>query len=987
MAAEVSGRQFREGAVYLSDNRWQQIEEIFHRAVALAPDARPAFLSQACEADSSLRQEVESLLGHESENGRTFVRPSGEAAPESIAHYRITGTLGEGGMGVVYRAIDTKLGRDVAIKVLPAVFADNVGRMARFQREAEVLAALNHPNIAAIYGVAETDHIRGLVMELVEGETLPVGVPLDTALLYARQMADALEYAHERGIVHRDLKPANVKVTPEGAVKLLDFGLAKAIEDPSPARGDPSFTIGATRVGVVLGTAPYMSPEQANGKPADRRADIWSFGAVLYEMLAGKRAFPGESNADCLANVLKLEPDWSALPKGTRPAIRKLIQRCLKKDRKQRLQAIGEARITIEESLSGAGEPEVVPVSIPRQRTIVPWVLAGTLTLALIVAAIGWYNAARPTRSLPLIRLNVEIAPDAPLDTASTRGGNMIALSPDGARLALTLRDADGKVRLHTRLLNQSQVTSLAGTDNASFPFFSPAGDWIGFFADSKLKKISVEGGAAVALCDAPNGRGASWGDDGNIIAALDIRGVLSRVPSTGGTPVSVTTLASGEIIHRWPQVLPGSQAVLFTASTQSGSYNDANIDVTSLKTGEQKTVARGGFSPHYVDTSTGSNGTGHLIYLHQGTLFGVPFDPGRMASIGTPAPILEDVSSNNMAGGNFAFPEAPSGPGFFVYLAGKEQGVWLISWLDSSGKTQSLHSPLGGYFTPRLSPDGKRLAFSIVSGRGEDIWVKDLERDTPSKLSFLAGQNRWPVWTPDGKNIVFQSTNPSAPGLYSIRSDGSGEAQRLTDGSRSERPSSFSPDGKRLAFSQTGNGGSFDVFIAPVEADPGRGVLGFRLGKSERFLGTQFNELNPAFSPDGRWLAYSSNESGVAEVYVRPFPGPGARSPVSTGGGRFPVWSRDGRELLFETSEQRVMAVSYTAKGVSFEARKPQEWSPTRLLGGTDSSNCNYDLAPDGKRLAAMIPDDANGEKPPTHLTFLLNFFDELRRRAPAGK
>jgi Tol biopolymer transport system component len=394
-------------------------------------------------------------------------------------------------------------------------------------------------------------------------------------------------------------------------------------------------------------------------------------------------------------------------------------------------------------------------------------------------------------------------------------------------------------------------------------------------------------------------------------------------------------------------------------------------VDVISLKTGERKTVERGGISPRYLATSTGK---GHLLYQHQSTLFAVHFDPRRLIPTGGPLPILEDVSSTTTAGGDFAFAQN----GAFVYLAGKgEQGP--ISWVDRSGKKEPLVAPPGLYETPRFSPDGKRLAFSLWGSQGDDVWVKDLERDTPSRLSFLPGPNRWPVWTPDGKNIVFRSSNPTAPGLYWVRSDGSGEAQRLTDGKLNETPYSFSPDGKRLAFSQAGNR-SADIFTAPVEGDSAH----LKLGKPELFLGTPFVEFFPAFSPDGRWLAYRSNESGTPEVYVRPFPGPGGRWQISTGGGLFPVWSRGGRELLFETLDQRVMAVSYTAKGDSFAAGKPQMWTETRLLGTGGSAN--YDLSPDGERLAAMVA-DSNGEKPPTHLTFLLNFFDELRRRVPEGK
>ena len=897
-------------------------------------------------------------------------------------------------MGEVYKAKDTKLKREVALKVLPAAFLRDSERMARFQREAEVLASLNHAHIAQIYVIEEVDGIRALVMELVPGETLKGPFPLETALRYAKQIAEALEAAHDKGITHRDLKPANIMVTPAGEVKVLDFGLAAVTQPSASSTGDPSqsptLTMRATQAGMILGTAGYMAPEQAAGQPVDKRADIWSFGVVLYEMLTGQRLFTGDSIAHILADVLRAPIDFEKLPKETPRAIRELVKRCLDRDVKTRLRDIGEARVAIENL---GKDEEIVPTApLPSRFGSIGWIAAAVLAVA--AASSSWiaYRATRPAELKPLIRLNAEIAPETPLarvDVINGIGGNMLALSPDGARLALTLRGADGKVRLHTRLLNQSQVTPLGGTENAYSPFFSPAGDWIGFFAEGKLKKIAVEGGAAVTLCDARLGFGASWGDDGNIIAALNNTGVLSRVPSGGGTPVPVTKLDSGEVTHRWPQVLPGSQAVLFTSSaTITVSYDDANIEVISLKTGERKTIQRGGFFHRYLADATGS--TGHLIYLHESTLFTMPFDPGRLAPSGAPAPILEDVSSTFVAGGDFAFAAAPSGPGTFFYLSGKGlQDAYSISWVDSSGKTKPLHAPPGQYFNPRFSSDGKRLAFEIVSGKGSDMWVKDLDRDTPSRLSFLPGLNRDPVWTPDGKNIVFRSTNPAAPGLYGVRSDGAGEAKRLTEGKPQEIPSSFSPDGKRLAIQQAGTGGSQDIFTMPVEGDPGQGTIGFRLGKAELFLGTPFVEVFPAFSPDGRWLAYQSIESGTNEVYVRPFPGPGGRWQVSTGGGILPRWSRDGCELLFETLDQRVMAVSYTvshsAGGDSFASGKPRPWTETRLR--ITGINYNYDLAPDGKRLAAFVAGDANGQKPPTHLTFLLNFFDELRRKAPVGK
>ena len=440
-----------------------------------------------------------------------------------------------------------------------------------------------------------------------------------------------------------------------------------------------------------------------------------------------------------------------------------------------------------------------------------------------------------------------------------------------------------------------------------------------------------------------------------------------------------VTTLGPGEITHRWPQFLPGSQAVLFTSSKQQGSYDDASIEVVSLKTGQRRTIHHGGFFPRYLPTSSA---IGHLVYMRDASLFAVPFDPDRLALRGPLVPILEDVSNSVGAGADFVVAGPPFGPATFVYLAGKGLlGGWAISLLDRTGNVEALHAALGFYWTPRFSPDGKRLAFSMTSAQSEDIWVKDLDRDTPSRLSFFAGLNRWPTWSPDGNSIVFQSTNTTAPGLYWIRSDGSGEPLRLSDGKLNESPYSFSPDGKHLAFTRTGNGGSSDIFIAPIEGDSSHP----RLGRPELFLGTPFSELYPAFSPDGRWLAYESNETGTPEVHVRSFPGPGGRWQVSTGGGLLPLWSREGRELLFQTFDRRVMAMGYTVEGDSFMLGKSRVWSEIHLQNLNNAAS-NYDVAPNGK-LAVMLASGATTEKPPTHLSVLLNFSDELRRRAPPGK
>jgi Tol biopolymer transport system component/predicted Ser/Thr protein kinase len=743
-----------------------------------------------------------------------------------LGPYRIEGLLGAGGMGKVFQAVDTRLGRKVAIKISTEQFS------VRFEREARAISALNHPHICTLYDVGP----NYLVMELVEGETLVAKLKkgklsIDDTLRYGGQIAAALAEAHSKGITHRDLKPANVMVAKNG-VKVLDFGLAKSAGDET-----------MTASNAVMGTPAYMAPEQLEGKECDARTDIYALGLVLREMATGRR-----------------DGVTSGLPT---PAAH-VIDRCLAKEPESRWHSVTDVKFELEWIADAATE---VPRPATATKSGYAWPWMAVAAVAVLFAAIGWWRATRPGPLHPRMSLNLDLADETPL-VSGGGGGNRLALSPDGARLALTLRGADRKVRLYTRLLEQNQVTPLAGTEDASFPFFSPDGEWIGFFADGKLKKISVGGGAAVTLCDAPAGRGATWGDDGDIIAALTNYGGLSRVPSSGGTPELVTKLKPGENTHRWPQVLPGGHAVLFTAAMQARTYDEASIDAVSLKTGERKTMLRGGNSPRYLATS---NGAGHLVYLRQSTLFAVPFNPSRLTLAGAPTPILGDVAAVAISGGEYAFAGTPSGHGTFVYLAGKGSAGRPISWLDSAGKTEPLHAGLSRYSTPRFSPDGKRLAFSAASGSGADIWVMDLDRDNPSRLSFFPGVNRYPVWTPDGKNIVYQSMNQAAPGLYWIRSDGSGGAKRLTDDKPGQFPSSFSPAGKRLAFVQSGNGDSQDIFTVSIEGDADHP----RLGKPELFQG---NGAHPAFSPDGLWLAYASNESGTAEVYVRPFPGRGGR-------------------------------------------------------------------------------------------------------------
>ncbi len=888
---------------------------------------------------------------------------------DKLGLYEILAPIGAGGMGEVYRAKDSKLEREVAIKVLPPGVAQDPERLARFEREAKVLASLNHPNIAQIYGIEESDGVRALVMELVPGEPLQGPLPLATAIDYGKQIAEALEAAHDKGIVHRDLKPANILVTPGGVVKVLDFGLAfvesrdRETADPN---NSPTLTVSPTRAGMIMGTAAYMSPEQARGKQADKRADIWAFGAVFYEMLTGQQLFRGETVSDILVEVLGKEPDLSALPAHARY----VVERCLRKDPRKRWQAIGDVRIALEE-----GMPESATAPAPAaeaKQTRLPWVIAGAL---LLVAAVTSFMAWRGTRSasgsgdLPLVRLDVDLGPEA--HVASAYASSITAISPDGTRLLYPVRGQDGKQMLASRLLSEKAGTVIAGTENGSGPFFSPDGQSIGFFADNKLKRTALNGGAPITLAEASNPRGGSWGEDGTIIASLANTAALSRIPASGGAPQALTQLRNGEVTHRWPQVLPGGNAVLFTASKNLSDYEGASLEVLTFKTGQVRVVQQGGYFGRYV-------ASGHLIYVHDGTLFAFSMDGTTLQLEGQPVPLLDDVaSSSTSAAGQFDV----SRNGIFVYHSGKAQPeTWSIENFDARGskRDQPQLSKAAAYFTPRFSPDGKRLAIAM-EGKGVDLYLYDFQTDVLSRLTFFGELAYTPVWTPDGKHIVLQLARGDSQSLLWIRSDGAGMAQTLLEGKAVVEPHSISPDGRRVAYQQRSNT-DFDVWTLALDVtDPDHP----KPGKPEPFAHTSANEMQPAFSPDGRWMAYVSDESGVYEVYVRPFPdtAAGGKWQISSGGGSLPVWSHDGKNLIFETGDNRIMAASYTANGVSFLPGKPRPWSDKQLTMPT--ANGNYDLAPDGTRIEALVvtPVSEANERS-IHVTFLLNFFDELRRR-----
>jgi len=873
----------------------------------------------------------------------------------TIGPYRVVCKLGEGGMGAVYRATDTRLNRDVAIKVLPAAFAADPARMQRFEREAQVLASLNHPNIAAIYGVEQ----GAIVMELVDGDDLRGPLPIDTATAYARQIVAALEAAHEKGIVHRDLKPANIKVSRDGTIKLLDFGLAKATDDsnssiaaPNPTIS-PTLSMAMTQAGMILGTAAYMSPEQARGKSVDRRADIWAFGVVFFEMLTGEQTFgTGETVTDVIAAVVTREPDWSKLPPGTPPHLRRLLERCLRKDVKTRLQAIGEARIALD-------EPATIPPAVSaRPQRPWPWI-TGVLAAALAGVGVGfWSHASRPEPLRPALRLNVEIGTTATL--ALLRGANSFALSPDGTRLAMVVDSNLSNRKLAVRILQQDQTTILDGTENAVMPFFSPDGEWIAFNVDGKIKKVPVNGGTPQAICSVEGVRGASWAGDAIVLSRAG--GGLQRVSAEGGTPADLVKLAPDERTQRWPQYLPDHQLVLFTSAGVSTDYEVANVVAVSLNTGEHKVVLRGAHAARYLPS-------GHLVFVRGGSLHAVRFDINRLSVSGSAVPILQGVRDSGAGIADYAISD--TGIAAFVPGGQSDMGTDFIAWLDQSGKRQEIHSTRGRYLYPRLSPDNRRLAFT----GGPDIWIKDLERDTLTRLTFTPGVNIHPVWTPDGKGIFYRNlaSQSALPHLCWIPADGSGPAQVLTDDNTS--PRSLTPDGKHLAFVRA-EGDSVNIFTAAIEGGPSRP----RLGKPQPFSRGKAAEAEPRFSPDGKWIAYDSDDSGKTEIFVRPYPGPGGRWQISSGGGRCSAWDQKGSRLFYE-SPQGIMAVPYTIKNDAFLPGKPALWNPIHPSEG--GGRYRWDLAKDGNRI--VVIDHArneNVEKPKSQITFVLNFFDELKRK-----
>ncbi len=894
-------------------------------------------------------------------------------AGQTLLHYRIVDKLGEGGMGVVWRAVDTTLDREVAIKVLPAEMATEPDRLARFEREAKLLASLNHPNIAGIHGIHEVDGTPFLAMELVEGQDLQQrlaggALSLRQTLEVALQIAHAFEAAHESGVIHRDLKPANVKLTDDGKVKVLDFGLAKALSDPTQPGASPSMsptlTSAGTMAGMVLGTAAYMSPEQAKAKDVDRRADIWSFGVVLFEMLSGRRLFQGEGISETLAAVIMKDIEWGSLPGDTPPRIRRLLERCLERDPKLRLRDIGDARITIEEVLEAPedlADAEPTATRRPAWFTIAPW---GIAVAALAALAWGWFTGDEQRGPSPVMRFTMALAEDQPLDNSPLP---MLAISPDGRRIAY-VGNQNGNEVIFLRLSRELESVPLPGTEGADAPFFSPDGEWIGFAANGKLKKVSVLGGPPSTLCDATTMRGATWGTDGTIVFTALREGGLMRVSDAGGDPEPLTLLEDADgakegETHRWPQYIPGNRGVIFTANDGSSNFTNAEIALYSFENASVKTLVKEATFGRFVPPA-------FLVYSRGSTLFAARFDPRKMELTGPAVPVLEGVNGTISWGSKQM---AASESGTLVYLpGGSDMSKSTLMWVDRDGNEQpvSQHERSFGRFD--ISPAGTHVAVGVTSDSDdqEDIWILELERDTLTRLTFDEARDSTPIWSPDGEWITFNSDRHDAVmNLYRKRANGTGEIERLTTSKFTQWPNSWSPDGKTLAFGEFISGNAGNIMFYHPDADP----------EVELFLGTPFWEWVPQFSPDGRFVAYSSTESGSAEVYVRSSDGKGAQVKISTSSARDAQWA--GPEELIYRSGDEILSVSLSVEGDVLKPALPQLLYelPMPLW------SLRFRVSPDGQRiLLAKSLENTSARRDPV---VVINWIDELEAKVPAAK
>jgi serine/threonine-protein kinase len=901
-----------------------------------------------------------------------------------LGAYEILTLIGSGGMGEVYRARDARLARDVAIKVLPSDVAADADRLARFEREAQVLASLNHPNIAHIHGVDESAGVPALIMELVEGPTLADRIakgpiPLDEALPIAKQIAEALEAAHEQGIIHRDLKPANIKVRPDGTVKVLDFGLAKAMETSGGAGRaggtggvsmSPTLSIHATQAGVILGTAAFMSPEQARGRAVDRRADIWAFGCVLYEMLTAAVAFSGDDVTDTIVAVVSKEPDWTTLPVAAQ-GLRPLVESCLRKDPKRRLQSIGDVRVQIEDLLSGpiaAVQPTPSRAAVAPKRPLASIAAAATIAGAAVAALATW-AVMRPAPRQPEPTTRFTIVPPVSQPLAIRGADRDLAISPDGRLLAYRAGPSGAvPAQLMIRALDQLESRPVPGASDARGPFFSPDSKWIAFFSGAELKKVAVNGGPAMTLCHIPGvPRGGTWLADNTIVFATISGAGLQRVPAGGGDPAALTTLDQKEAQHLFPDGLPDGRGVLFTITGGENLVDTAQIAVLDLKTGKRKVLVRGGSDPAYTG--------GQLVYAAAGSLRAVPFDLGRLETTGDPVPLVEHVLTSAPGGADYTVSQS----GTLVYVqAGvddEDVGGRSLVWVDRQGHEEALDAQVRRYSTVRLSPDGTRIAAGIRGG----IWVWDLKRQTLTRVTFGPALDQQPLWTTDSRRIIFSSSREGVFNLYAQSADGTGSAERLTTSGNSEFATGTSPDGAQIIGEEASPTTSFNVMMWPLASPRGAG---------RPLVSTAFTELNAVVSGDGRYIAYQANDSGPNEIYVRPFPNvDAAKWQVSTTGGTRPAWSADGRELFYVGGGNgpTLFAVPVATTGTAFVAGNPVRlFGGPYTLGGNSTSYRSWDVARDGRFLMIKVSASTDAIVPVQRdMVVVLNPFDELRANA----
>jgi serine/threonine protein kinase len=874
-----------------------------------------------------------------------------------VGAYEILTAIGAGGMGEVYRARDRKLDRDVAIKILPEALAADPERIARFEREAKTLAALNHPNIAHIHGLEESDGVRALVMELVEGPTLADRIaqgplPLDEALPIAKQIAEALEAAHEQGIIHRDLKPAKVKVRADGTVKVLDFGLAKALDPVASSRAgvtqSPTLSLAATQAGVVLGTAAYMAPEQARGKVVDRRADIWAFGIILFEMLTGRRVFEGDDLSITLASVIKTDPDWKALSPTTPASLPHLLRRCLEKDPKRRLQAIGDARVQIEDLLSGVPEPVTLPISSapPLWSRTLPWAVASLLFVGLGVVSFVHVREAAPPIA-PEMRVDISTPPtDAP---------ESFALSPDGQKIVFTAM-SDGQSSLWLRSLDSTSIKPLRGTEGGVYPFWSPDSRSIGFFADAKLKRTDVEGGTVQVLANASVGRGGTWNRDGAILFAGRTTQPIFRVTATGGEPTPVTQVSATQSGHLFPQFLPDGRHFLFYGL---GRPDSSGVYIGQLDGSDARRVLEADNAAVYASS-------GYLLFVRQGSLFAQRFDPVGLNVIGDPVSISEQVVMEVDPGARRS-PVSASATGLIAY----RRGVGVIGrqfvWVDRSGTETEKVGPsdVARSVDPALSPDARRVVLDRAVEGYPDVWVLELSRGVRTRLTSDPAVDAYPLWLRDGNSIVFASNRKGAFDLYRMPVSGHpGMEKVLLETPLSKVPMDVSLDGRFLLYlvSDPMTGG--DLWALPLIGDP----------KPFPVVQTPDNELWGQFSPDGKWVAYQSDASGRVEVYLNPFPGPGGAVPVSTTGGAQARWRPDGKELFYVALDGRLMAVPITlAANGEVEPGAPVQLFATHIGGALQGTlRQNYMVSPDGQR---FLMNTVLNEGPAAPITLILNW------------